>query len=146
MTEKELRKLSRLELLELLLDASRENEKLKEKIKQMELENRTAHNIEALYDTTCLLETTLASANKLTENLKNKEQADIPVIRNTREVIPDKRLPVSMRRKPVSDKDLYCRMLHFFTISRDALQIFPADLARDVTTRVEDLLAKTNKK
>ncbi len=145
MTEKELRKLSRLELLELLLDASRENEKLKEKIKQMELENRTAHNIEALYDTTCLLETTLASANKLTENLKNKKQVEIPVKANPREIVPDKRLPVSIRRKPVSDKDLYCRMLHFFSLSRDALQIFPADIARDITTRVDELFVKVSK-
>ena len=48
MTDKELRKLSRLELLELLLEATKENQRLKEKIEKMKIENRTAQNIENL--------------------------------------------------------------------------------------------------
>ena len=48
MTDKELRKLSRLELLELLLEASKENRKLKEKINRLIAENQTAKNIENL--------------------------------------------------------------------------------------------------
>ena len=48
MTDKELRKLSRLELLELLLEASNENKKLKEKIVALKADIKTAQNIENL--------------------------------------------------------------------------------------------------
>ena len=41
MTDKELRKLSRLELLELLLEAGKENNKLKEQIARLTAENKT---------------------------------------------------------------------------------------------------------
>ena len=70
MTDKELRKLSRLELLELLLEASRENEKLKEKIAKMKQESNAAKSIENLSATTKQVSTVLEYANNLTDTLR----------------------------------------------------------------------------
>ena len=70
MTDKELRKLSRLELLELLLEATTENEKLKEKLKKNEIEKEAAKSIENLSVTTRQVNTVLEYANNLTGILR----------------------------------------------------------------------------
>ena len=51
MTDKELKKLSKLELLELLLVESRENERLREELEQMKQENSIKKSVQQLNKT-----------------------------------------------------------------------------------------------
>ena len=67
MTDKELKKLSRLELLELLLEVSNENEELKQKMEKMASENEVSKSIENLVVATKQVNEILSHANKLVE-------------------------------------------------------------------------------
>ena len=144
MTAKELRKLSRLELLELLLESAKENEKLKEKVLHLEAENEAAHSIDNLHDASCRLELTLASASRLTESLRQtaKDVAAAGNAANAPAEIPS----FATGQQAMSDKTLYCRLLNFFAKNRDMLHILPADLRQDVSVRINQLLGRAKQK
>ena len=136
MTDKELRKLSRLELLELLLEASKENRKLKEQIKRLKIENKTTQNIENLSVITGQVENALRYANNITDTLKTTSGEDsLPEdnVQNNKSEI---------RQEPLSDVELYKRMLHFFAKNDDKLSVFPDDIENDVRTRIRSILEK----
>ena len=136
MTDKELRKLSRLELLELLLEASKENRKLKEQIKRLKIENKTTQNIENLSVITGQVENALRYANNITDTLKTTSGDDsLPEdnVQNNKSEI---------RQEPLSDVELYKRMLHFFAKNIDKLSVFPDDIENDVRTRIRSILEK----
>ena len=136
MTDKELRKLSRLELLELLLEASKENRKLKEQIKRLKIENKTTQNIENLSVITGQVENALRYANNITDTLKTTSGDDsLPEdnVQNNKSEI---------RQEPLSDVELYKRMLHFFAKNIDKLSVFPDDIENDVRIRIRSILEK----
>lgn len=141
MTDKELRKLSRLELLELLLEATKENEKLQEKIDKLKEENETARNIENLSAATYQVENALRYASGLIGALKNG--TDIPTISKVKTPVynNDPSQPQSL-----SDREIYLRMLCFFAKNDEKLSVFPADIENDVRTRIKSILKKANDK
>lgn len=135
-TDKELRKLSRLELLELLLEVSNENKKLKEKIITLKAESKTAQNIENLSLVSRQVENTLKYANSLTDSLKT--------------VVKDESKSVSIQEtqaKPdlIHDRDIYIQMLRFFVQNDDKLNVFPADIENIVRMRIKSILERKNK-
>lgn len=147
MTDKELRKLSRLELLELLLEVSNENRKLKEKIITLKAESKTAQNIENLSLVVRQVENTLKYANSLTDSLsaaakgelKNKPEAEVE---NNSENLRIQEIDV--KSDPLQDRDIYIRMLRFFALNDDKLNVFPADIENDVRTRIKSILERKN--
>lgn len=147
MTDKELRKLSRLELLELLLEVSNENRKLKEKIITLKAESKTAQNIENLSLVVRQVETTLKYANSLTDSLsaavkgelKNKPETEVE---NNSENLRIQEIEV--KSDPLQDRDIYIRMLRFFALNDDKLNVFPADIENDVRTRIKSILERKN--
>ena len=136
-TDKELRKLSRLELLELLLEASNENKKLKEKIVALKADIKTAQNIENLSMVASQVENTLKYANSLTDNLKTvaKDGTKNIITTTGRQINSD----------GISDRELYIRMLGFFAQNDDKLSVFPDEIENDVRTRIRSILEKKNK-
>lgn len=66
-TDKELKKLSRLELLELLLTETRENERLREELEKAKKENSIEKSAVLLNETAKQLETALQSVTAMTE-------------------------------------------------------------------------------
>lgn len=133
MTDKELRKLSRLELLELLLEVSNENKKLKEKIITLKAESKTAQNIENLSLVARQVENTLKYANSLTDSLKT--------------VVKDESESVSIQEKQakpdlIKDRDIYILMLRFFVQNDDKLNVFPADIENIVRMRIKSILER----
>lgn len=136
MTDKELRKLSRLELLEMLLAASEENEKLKEQIESLKTENRTAQSIKNLSAITDKAESILNYANSITKSL------------NSKPVTVEKKLPEPTSKitnhdsDNMSDREIYGRMLCFFAKNDNKLEVFPSDLENDVRARINSLLSK----
>ena len=70
MTNKELKRLSRLELLELLLEVSNENKKLKQEIEKMNREKEVSKSIDYLAEANKQASDVLGYANKLVETIK----------------------------------------------------------------------------
>ena len=133
MTDKELRRLSRLELLELLLEASKENQQLKEQVERLTVENKTTENIENLSVITRQVENTLKYANNITDMLKSGNGDAVPPSVKADTNTSDNRLP---------DKEIYRRILLFFANNDSKLDVFPDELRDDVKTRLNSLLKK----
>ncbi|MBR0348528.1 MAG: hypothetical protein IIX16_02710 [Clostridia bacterium] len=72
MTDKELKRLSRLELLELLLTETRENERLREELEKAKKENSIEKSAVLLNETAKQLETALQSVKEMTEGSAQK--------------------------------------------------------------------------
>ena len=136
MTDKELRKLSRLELLELLLDASKENKQLKEQIDRLTAENKTARNIENLSVITRQVERTLEYANGIADSLKEPSGKANSVNTDVRE---RKAHAVS---DSLSDVEIYRQMLSFFAQNDDKLSVFPSEVENAVRARIKSILEK----
>ncbi len=134
MTDKELRKLSRLELLELLLEASKENERLRDEIEALESENEAAQKLRTLSETALQLENALRYASTLIEALKE---------------MPKKTACVSGEKTKKtgspSDADIYGRIMGFYSKNPDSLHHLPERLRKDVSERIKEILDKINK-
>ncbi len=146
MTDKELRKLSRLELLELLLEVSKENEKLKEKVGRLKLENETAQNIENLSVITRQVENALEYVNSITDAIEASSggAARVNVSKNADSVTKSSKSDV--KAEDLTDVEIYKRMLSFFAKNDDKLNVFPSDLENNVRARIKSILErrKTN--
>lgn len=137
MTDKELRKLNRLELLELLLEASKENKKLKEQIKRLQLENKTTRNIENLSVITGQMETALRYANNITDTLRPSSNATALSDDNGKDNNAVNKSETKVQ--PLSDVEIYKRMLLFFANNDDKLSVFPEDIKNDVRARLRSI-------
>lgn len=136
MTDKELKKLSRLELLELLLEASNENKKLKDKIKKMTSENETSKSIENLAATTKQASDILDYANKLVETMK-AVPADFTAEKSS--AVRNVKTP-SDNSKNYTDRNLYLRIMNFYAKNDEALEALPSELKNNITNRIKEIL------
>ena len=141
MTDKELRKLSRLELLELLLEASKENKKLKEEISRLQEDNKTTQNIENLSVITLQVESALKYANSITDTLKTTS-GETPSSEADNKSDVDKNGEAAGGQGGLSDVEIYRRMLSFFAKNDDKLSVFPTDIENDVRARIRSILEK----
>ena len=149
MTDKELRKLSRLELLELLLEASKENRKLKEKINRLIAENQTAKNIENLSVVTHQVESVLKYANSLTNSLKS---GSVDIVSSYSALKADSTPKVEEIETKIeehetktdspNDKEIYLKMMCFFAKNEDKLDVFPDELETVVRERIRNILER----
>ena len=119
-------------MLELLLEASKENKKLKEKIENLKAENKTAQSIENLSVATRQVENALKYASSITSALK---EISGETVSYSKEVQVKKIQP---------DKEIYKRMICFFAENDEKLSVFPDDIAKDVRERIRSLLEKRN--
>ena len=135
MTDKELRKLSRLELLELLLEAEKENSRLKAEVSRFEIDNKTSQNIENLSAMIRQLEDSISKVNGLAGVLKN-----VPVSAVVTGC--DKADRVRSEKDGAADVDIYKRLLVFFATNEEKTDMLPTDIAEDVRARINSLLDK----
>ena len=135
MTDKELRRLSRLELLELLLEAEKENDSLKQQIEKLRSENKINKNIENLQSITRQAEKTLRYANSLSDTLKT-----------TSDKLTSAKNTPSNNFRSQTDLDIYKHMLSFFAKNDDQLSIFPDELENTVRARINSILEKRKQK
>lgn len=139
MTDKELRKLSRLELLELLLTESRENDKLKEELSQLKKENSIDKTTVLISDTAKQIEEILNTAKSLTENLNG--------IFSDNQVIITPKSPVTQtkeKKKKSKDAKIYERLLLFFYRNPDALTVLSEELHTDIQNRIDEIVSTQN--
>lgn len=139
MTDKELRKLSRLELLELLLEASKENRELKETVERLKSENDTAQSIEKLSAVTQQTENSLKYVNSLADLLRDAlgKTASVKAKGNIA-----KETVTSAETTSVSDREIYRRMLCFFAENTDKLSVLPSDIENAVRERIRRILER----
>ena len=146
MTDKELRRLSRLELLELLLESGKENEKLRQEIKRLEHENKTVDSIENLSEISKQLEAALEYTNSISHNIKSAPVRAASVAEVTQKAPAEAKHKAAAESKaesgPMTDVQIYKRMLNFFANNDGKLSVFPADLENDVRARIKSLLER----
>ncbi|MBR3767911.1 MAG: hypothetical protein IKL10_06705 [Clostridia bacterium] len=158
MTDKELKKLSRLELLEILLEETKENEKLRS---ELETANNIIKNATIFSDLIGKMNNTLNDAQSFTTELRQitddmsrcnsrkeisngnqcpSRQNDIPTLLN------ENKSPNSANNTNIiSDKKLYISILKYFLANESALNSLPFDIQSDVRTRLRGILdAKKN--
>lgn len=159
MTDKELRKLSRLELLELLLKESSENQKLREELDKLKSEKTIEHTAERLTETADNLASSIQNIeNYITviQNIvadKNTESANDSEKESETEVIEETETSDSLdsgfqnQKKISEDADIYRRFMQFFYYNRNNLVFLPDDLRQDVTRRLSEIMqnAQSNK-
>ncbi len=146
MTDKELRKLSRLELLELLLKESRENEKLKAELEKQKIENSIEKTTERLEKTANQFNTSFQSLETLVSMMKgfiseNKPESSESSTEYSPEHLEDY---LTFKTKKMSaDTDLYKRLMQHFARNTDKLTYLPHELKEDIITRLAELQGKT---
>lgn len=158
MTDKELRKLSRLELLELLLKESSENQKLREELNKLKSENKIEKTAERLTETADNLDSSIQNienyvaiiqnliAEKNTESAKDSEaESENEVIEETENTdIPES--DIQKQKKNSKDADIYRRFMQFFYYNRNNLVFLPDDLREDVTRRLSEIMENAQSK
>lgn len=143
MKEKELKKLSRLELLEILLEETKENESLR---KELEAMHSARESSDLLMSLTENLNVTLKHAKELTARL-DKGACE----KESGQIIPPSPLVSSEQKKFaaskkndknafVSDLKLYFRILKFYYENEEALKLLPENMQEEITTRIRGIL------
>ena len=131
MTEKEIKKLSRLELLELLLEASSENQKLKNHIEKLQIDLENAHSIQHLSAAIDQVEKVLARANRIV----NTNGTITPPSNNA--VEEDVHAPLNLL-----DKQIYAHLLAFYADNASLLTSLPLELQIAIKERIPSVLNK----
>lgn len=138
MTDRELRKLNRLELLELLLDVSTKNHELEEKVKQLSNENEIARSIENLSVITKQADDILGHANSLVDILQNSSRN---VSQNDATSENADRFPADSSKKH-TDRNLYTRLLNFYIKNNNAVELLDDELKNDIRNRIKEIAEK----
>lgn len=136
MTEKELKKLSRLELLELLLDESRENKKLRAELEKIKTENSIEKKRENLSVITKQLNTALSSVHTLTRDLQKIREDTASQPQRTENLATDEK----KKQENTFDRSLYQRLMNFFYRNEIYTALLPKELQDDVKTRLRSIL------
>ncbi len=145
MTDKELKKLSRLELLEILLEETKENEKLREELGESDAVTRSNAVLMNLIDR---LNRTLNKADAVAEKLYEvSERAELQPQDNggkrvvlSQESKPRKQLKEADKNIIMTDLKLYLRILNYYLSDDEALKALPSDIQRDIRTRTRGIL------
>lgn len=128
MKEKELRKLSRLEVLELLLEQTKEKEKLSEELEQLKATQNNSLQTQTLKELVDRMNEALKNIQSFQTNTNSAQKHSIP--------------PEGKNESPtaVSDKNIYCRLLGFYYKNPDALNSLPLNLQKDIDARIKGLI------
>ncbi len=157
MTDKELKKLSRLELLELLLTESRENERIKEELEKVKQENTVEKSAQHLNKTSDKLESALQKMSSMITELgevRDKEQIIVTqtVVSEPATVVDEydeykektdvPKTEVSEKADQNVDFDIYKNLIVFFISNPESLDVLPEDLRQSVIKRIEEIKSK----
>ncbi|MBR6513631.1 MAG: hypothetical protein IKT46_02230 [Clostridia bacterium] len=139
MKEKELKKLSRLELLELLLEANNENKILNERLSYLTAETEAAKSIERLAQTADRFDDMLEQTAKLLDSLKARKV----------ESGSEKKLSANDEhntKKDRTDRKLYVRIMSYYEKNDSALESLPEEIQTDIRNRLKEIsLNRKNK-
>lgn len=154
MTDKELKKLSRLELLELLLTESRENERLKEELEKVKQENTVEKSARQLNETSDKLESALQKMSSMISELGEVREKECVIVKQAVVSQPVSTVEQafddlsSVEHKPSAysehheDFDIYKNLLVFYISNPQSLDILPNELRQSVINRIEEIKSK----
>lgn len=146
MTSKDLKKLSRLEILEILLEESKENERLRAEIDALREKSSVRYSENKLYELTKQMNSTLLNTNKLISDLQKITKEGLAAKSTPVYAPPPKQdlsayhIPDEPAGKPISDKALYCRLMKYYSQNEAAVSFLPADIQNDVRARLRGIL------
>ena len=146
MTDKELKKLSRLELLELLLNETRENERLKEEIAKAKQENAIEKSAQHLSGISSQLEAALKKVNLLAgiqddndETADDQNQAD-----DFTDTEQDEEKESTKTYDAHIDFRIYKRLMYYYISNPDAVDSLPKKLRKAVKKRIDEITDRMN--
>lgn len=152
MTDKELKKLSRLEILELLLEQTKENEKLKAEFEKLKADSGAGSEADKLHKLSLQLNSALSYANIITRGLKtapeeNTAKKEPVVLNSATQSYPSKPGAKGEVKKTeiknedvISDRKLYWRIMYFYSKNPKLIRELPPDIQRDVIARIRGIL------
>lgn len=155
MNEKDLKKLSRLELLELLLAESKENEMLKNsvaapqrvEISEVTIEPGSLKRIEKVANET---NTAVMNIIKLLTEIKENPNSEASIKETDISVNQD--YPVNpTKRKSVNytdgstDRQLFNRLMFYFAENTYLLDYFPKDIQQEIVAKIDEIFQMKNK-
>lgn len=157
MTDKELKKLSRLELLEILLEETKENEKLRA---ELEKANNIIENAAVLSELIVKMNNTLGQAQSFTTKLSQitedmssvssqVQSSNINQEQPRQNVFPTPSKENNPAQKTdtannISDVKLYVSILKYYLANYAALNTLPADIQNNIKTRLRGILDAKN--
>lgn len=138
MTEKELKKLKRLEILELLLEQSTINENMKQELHELKNKNNASELTENLEKLISQMNSALEHVDHIADNLQKKSEDE----RSSENIESknDKIVPVQQKISTVTNKNLYGRIMYFFWQNDDVLSSLPDELQKDIRTKLRGIL------
>ena len=149
MTDKDLKKLSRLELLELLLSQSRENERLREDVERLKgqpyVGTMSENAIEDISKATEQLNSALYFADRVARQLQN---IACPAKDDNREACDERQSYPRVPNKEAqqdnqimaqagSDRNLYWRIMNFYSANPAAMSELPVEIQKDIIHRLK---------
>lgn len=149
MNEKDLKKLSRLELLELLLAESKENEMLKNsvstpqrvEISEVTIEPGSLKRIEKIAnETNAAVMNIIKLLTEIKENpevISTERKTDISVNQDY-PVIPSKRKSVN-NTAASTDRQLFNRIMFYLAENSYILDYFPKDIQQEIVVKIDDI-------
>lgn len=174
MTDKELKKLSRLELLELLLTESRENERLREELDRVKKENTVEKSAQHLNETSKQLDSALQKVSSmLTGTVVTVERFDADNAINqapdnasaesdengadAAETSADKAEAAQTSQTVIQeqkadsvyksvDYNIYKNLMVFFIKNPYSLAVLPDDLRKEITDRIDNIRSRLRQK
>ena len=126
MTEKELKKLSRLELLELLLEVSSENHELKQRVEKLNNELETAKQLDQLSDTILQAKSMLKDINQMA------------VLSSCPDSVPA--FGEEIAELSLTDEKIYQFLLWLFAKDQALLSALPSGLRSAIEERISNLM------
>lgn len=141
MTDKELRKLSRLELLELLLRESKENRELKAELEKIKGEKSFEKTTEQLKEAAAQFDTSMQSAESLVTMLQRLVFGEAAASADSGARDKDSRDALT-RKKMLTDIDIYRRLMVFYSQNTDALSALPDRLREDIIRRLREAMGE----
>lgn len=138
MNEKELKKLKRLEILELLLEQSAINENMKQELQELKNRNNAAELTENLEKMISQMNYAIENVDHIADKLQqmSKKEPGAESIENKN----DRVVSVQQKNDTVTNKNLYGRIMYFFWQNDDVLSSLPDELQKDIRTKLRGIL------
>lgn len=155
MTDKQLKKLSRLEVLELLLEQTKINEQLRFEIDELKKEISAAKSIDTLEELTEQMNNALENLAGQTRKIEeffaeNKKSDEVQLPEEKEEQVqeteenseekPEESEITIKEQKRYSNINLYSRLMYFYYKNDNALNALPEDIQRDVREKFRGIL------